>query len=649
MENKNIDQNSKKDNLCSSAVRFDLLEKVVFPDDLKKLSVEQLPRFCAELRKFIIDELSHNPGHLGASLGVVELTVALHYVFDMPKDKIVWDVGHQAYGHKILTGRREMFHTNRKFGGLCGFPNPAESEYDSFVAGHASNSISAALGIDIASDRLGEKDVHTVAVIGDAAISGGLAFEGLNNTAYYNNNLLVVLNDNHMAIDNPVGGFSEYLVKLTTSKTYNRWRYKMSNWLRKIGLLNEKNKGKFIRKGNSLKAALTNQHNIFEGLNIRYIGPVDGHDIASLVKIFKEIKDYKGPKVLHLKTTKGKGFKPAEESAAEWHAPGKFDKETGKREIPPITKDTPPLFQDVFGHTLLELARANDKIVGITPAMPSGCSMSFMMQEIPERVFDVGISEGHAVTFSAGLAKEGMMPFCNIYSSFMQRAYDNVIHDVALQNLDMVLCLDRAGLVGADGATHHGAFDLSAFRCVPNLTIASPMNVIELRNLMYTASLPGHGPFMIRYPRGKGVLLDWHLPFEEVAVGKGYCVTEGDDIAVLSLGPLGYRVQSAIKVAKEKGISVAHYNMVFLKPLDEELLHEVARKFKKVVTVEDGAIQGGFGSAVIEFLSDHNYHVEVKRIGLPDAFATHGTQEELYKLYGMDEEGILSVIEKLKG
>lgn len=645
MENK--EDKNKKNNLDTSKAEYGLLEKVVFPDDLKKLSESQLPQFCEELRGFIVDELSHNPGHLGASLGVVELTVALHYVFDMPKDKIVWDVGHQAYGHKILTGRRESFHTNRQFGGLGGFPNPAESEYDSFIAGHASNSISASLGMDIASDRLGEKGVHTVAVIGDASISGGLAFEGLNNTAYYENNLLIVLNDNHMAIDNPVGGLSEYLVKLTTSKTYNRWRYKVSELLRRIGWLNEKNKGKFIRKGNSLKAALTNQHNIFEGLNIRYIGPVDGHDIGMLVKIFREIKDYKGPKVLHLKTTKGKGFKPAEESAAEWHAPGKFDKETGKRYIPPITKDTPPLFQDVFGHTLLELAREDKRIVGVTPAMPSGCSMSFMMQEIPERVFDVGISEGHAVTFSAGLAKEGMMPFCNIYSSFMQRAYDNVIHDVALQNLDIVLCLDRAGLVGADGATHHGAFDLAAFRCVPNMTIASPMNVVELRNLMYTASRPGHGPFLIRYPRGKGVLLDWHLPLEEVPVGKGYCVTEGEDIAVLSLGPLGYKVQKAIEKAKEKNISVAHYNMLFLKPLDEELLHYVAKKFKKIVTVEDGAIQGGFGSAVIEFLSDNRYHVEVRRVGLPDVFATHGTQDELYKLYGMDEEGIFSAIEQM--
>lgn len=624
-----------------------LLSQVDYPTDLKKLSLGQLPQFCDELRQFIIDELSHNPGHLGASLGVVELTVALHYVFNMPNDNILWDVGHQAYGHKILTGRRKQFDTNRQLGGLSGFPNPAESPFDSFIAGHASNSISAALGMDIASEKLDEKK-HTVAVIGDASIAGGLAFEGLNNTAFYPNNLLVVLNDNHMAIDNPVGGMSDYLVKLTTSKTYNRWRFKVSQILQKMGWVNEDNKGDYIRRHNTIKAAITKQHNIFEGLNIRYFGPVDGHDVQQLVKILREIKNYKGPKVLHIKTTKGKGFKPAEESATEWHAPGKFNKETGKRVIPPITKDTPPLFQDVFGHTLLELARENPKIIGVTPAMPTGCSMTFMMHEMPDRVYDVGISEGHAVTFSAGLAKEGLMPFCNVYSSFMQRAYDNVIHDVALQNLDMVMCLDRAGLVGQDGATHHGAFDLAAFRCVPNLTIASPMNVVELRNLMYTASLPGKGPFMIRYPRGKGILMDWHHPFKEMEVGKGVQISEGDEVAVLSLGPLGCRVQKAIEEFRKEGRCVAHYNMVFLKPLDEELLHKIAQKFKKIVTVEDGVVQGGFGSAVIEFLSDNHYkNIDVVRVGLPDVFATHGTQDELYHLYGMDAEGIYQSILKV--
>ena len=624
-----------------------LLQQVEYPDDLKRLSEDELPRFCEELRQFIIEELSHNPGHLGASLGVVELTVALHYVFDMPKDNILWDVGHQAYGHKILTGRRKVFHTNRQLGGLSGFPNPAESEYDSFIAGHASNSISAALGMNIADLLKKESDRRTVAVIGDAAFGGGLAFEGLNNTAYYKNDLLIVLNDNHMAIDKPVGGISEYLVRLTTSKTYNRWRYKLSKILEKIGWVNEHNKANFIRRNNSLKAALTNQHNIFEGLNIRYFGPIDGHDVKLLVKILREIKDYKGPKVLHIKTVKGKGFKPAEEAATEWHAPGKFNKETGKRVIAPKTKDEPPLFQDVFGYTLLDLARDNEKIVGVTPAMPSGCSMIYMMQEMPERVFDVGIAEGHAVTFSAGLAKEGMMPFCNVYSSFLQRSYDNVIHDVALQNLDMVLCIDRAGLVGSDGATHHGAFDLAAYRCVPNLTIASPMTTIELRNLMYTASLPGNGPFLIRYPRGKGNVGEWHLPFQKMIVGKGYCVSEGDDLAVLTLGPLGMKVQKAVGKAKEKGLSVAHYNMLFLKPLDEDLLGIILRKFKKIVTVEDGSIRGGFGSAILEFMADHHYtDVKVERIGLPDLFATHGSQDELYKMYGMDEDSILDKVLK---
>ena len=625
-----------------------LLDKIDTPSDLKKLDESQLPQVCDELRRFIIDELSHNPGHLASSLGVVELTVALHYVYDVPEDKIVWDVGHQAYGHKILTGRRIRFSTNRQFGGISGFPNPHESEYDSFVAGHASNSISAALGISIADDKLGKQQAHTVAVIGDAAMSGGLAFEGLNNASAYPNNLLVVLNDNHMAIDAPVGGMSEYLVRLTTSATYNKWRYKLYRFLAKLGWVKEDEKAKHIRFHNSVKAAIANEHNLFEVLNLRYFGPVDGHDVVSLVKILRSIKDYKGPKVLHIKTKKGKGFKPAEEAAAIWHAPGKFNKETGERVVAPITKDTPPLFQDVFGHTLVELARMNDKVVGITPAMPSGCSMSFLMHEMPDRVFDVGIAEGHAVTFSAGLAKEGMMPFCNIYSSFMQRAYDNVIHDVCLQNLDMVMCLDRAGLVGSDGATHHGAFDLAAFRCVPNLTIASPMNVIELRNLMYTASLPGHGPFMIRYPRGKGVLLDWHKEMEEMPVGKGVCLKKGtSSLAVLSLGPLGHAAAKAIAKAEENGMSVSHYNMLFLKPLDEELLNEVAKTYQSVITVEDGVVSGGFGSAVLEYFADHDVTMHVKRIGIPNIFATHGTQEELYHYYGMDADGIYAAIESV--
>lgn len=622
-----------------------LLNSIEYPSDLKKLEESQLPQLCDELRRFIIDELSHNPGHLASSLGVVELTVAIHYVYDMPTDSLVWDVGHQAYGHKILTGRRKLFHTNRQFGGISGFPNPAESEYDSFVAGHASNSISAALGISIADDRLKKDGAHTVAVIGDAAMSGGLAFEGLNNASFYPNNLLVVLNDNHMAIDDPVGGMSEYLVRLTTSETYNKWRYRLYRLMKKTGWLSDDQKGNHIRRHNSLKAAIANEHNLFEVLNLRYFGPVDGHDVINLVKILRSIKDYKGPKVLHIKTKKGKGFKPAEEAAAIWHAPGKFNKESGERVIPPITKDTPPLFQDVFGHTLVDLAKMNDKVVGVTPAMPSGCSMSFLMHEMPERVFDVGIAEGHAVTFSAGLAKGGLMPFCNIYSSFMQRAYDNVIHDVALQNLDMVMCLDRAGLVGSDGATHNGAFDLAAFRCVPNLTIASPMNVVELRNLMFTASQPGHGPFMIRYPRGKGVLLDWHGEMQEMPVGKGVCLKKGDSsLAILSLGPLGFAAKKAVERAEAEGMSVSLYNMLFLKPLDEALLDEVASRYQHVITVEDGVVNGGFGSAVLEYFADHEYSVKVKRIGIPNLFATHGTQEELYHLYGMDAEGIYNAI-----
>jgi len=622
-----------------------LLSNIKYPSDLKKLKLEQLPQVCDELRQFIIHELSYNPGHFASSLGVVELTVALHYVFDTPEDRIVWDVGHQAYGHKILTGRKDVFHTNRKLKGISGFPNPIESEYDSFVAGHASNSISAALGISVAQRMGGKEHQQTVAVIGDGAMTGGLAFEGLNNAAFCKNNLIIVLNDNHMAIDPVVGGFSEYLVKLTTSQTYNRVRNRLYQWSLKIGITKESQKGNLIRINNSLKAALTRQHNIFEGLNIRYFGPVDGHDVRMLVRVLRDIKDFRGPKVVHIKTKKGKGFKPAEESATEWHAPGLFDKETGERITSVNQENTPPLFQDVFGHTLVELARENEKIIGVTPAMPTGCSMSFLMEEMPDRAFDVGIAEGHAVTFSAGLAKQGMLPFCNIYSSFMQRAYDNVIHDVALQNLNMVMCLDRAGLVGADGATHHGAFDLAAFRCVPNLTIASPLNEVELRNMMYTAQLQGKGSFVIRYPRGKGVLVDWRKSMEEIPIGKGVCLKEGRDVAVLSFGPIGNVAAEAIRKAEEKGFSIAHYDMRFLKPLDEKLLHQIGKSFKKVITVEDGAKKGGFGSAVLEFFADNGYNnIQIKRIGIPDEFIEHGTPEELYRILGMDVEGIYRVL-----
>lgn len=615
-----------------------LLNNIEYPSDLKKLKVEQLPQVCEELRAFIIDELSHNPGHFASSLGTIEITVALHYVFDMPSDNIVWDVGHQAYGHKILTGRRKVFNTNRKFGGISGFPNPKESEYDSFIAGHASNSISASLGMAVAS-KLEHKENHTVAIIGDGAMTGGLAFEGLNNASICDNNLLIILNDNHMAIDPAVGGVSDYLLKLTSSPRYNRIREGLYNRAVNAGIIGDDKKGKFTRLTNSVKSLLSSQQNMFEGLNIRYFGPSDGHNVVELVSLLEDLKRIKGPKLLHLITKKGKGFKPAEEAATEWHAPGKFDVETGEK-IKVIQTDQPPLFQDVFGHTLLELARENEKIVGVTPAMPTGCSMTYMMHEMPNRAFDVGIAEGHAVTFSAGMAKAGLMPFCNIYSSFMQRGYDNVIHDVAIQNLNMVICLDRAGLVGADGATHHGAFDLAAFRVVPNLTIASPINESQLRKLMYTAQLPDKGPFMIRYPRGKGEQKDWHCPFEEIPVGKGEILNDGDGIAVLTVGPIGNTVAKAIKELNDEGFNPAHYNMIFVKPLDEDLLREVGKKFRRIITVEDGVKNGGMGSAVTEFFNDADIPVIVKRLGLPDKFVEHGTPEELYKLCGLDKDSI---------
>ncbi len=625
-------------------IKDSLLNNIEYPSDLKKLKVEQLPQVCNELRAFIIDELSHNPGHFASSLGTVELTVALHYVFDLPSDNLVWDVGHQAYGHKILTGRRKSFNTNRKFGGISGFPNPKESDYDSFIAGHASNSISASLGMAVAS-KLENKDNHTVAIIGDGAMTGGLAFEGLNNASICDNNLLIILNDNHMAIDPAVGGVSDYLLKLTSSPRYNRIREGIYNRAVNAGILADDKRGKFTRLTNSVKSLLASQQNMFEGLNIRYFGPSDGHNVVELVSLLKDLKRIKGPKLLHLITKKGKGFKRAEEAATEWHAPGKFDVETGEK-IKAVQTDQPPLFQDVFGHTLLELARENDKVVGVTPAMPTGCSMTYMMHEMPNRTFDVGIAEGHAVTFSAGLAKAGMMPFCNIYSSFMQRGYDNVIHDVALQNLNMVFCLDRAGLVGADGATHHGAFDIAAFRVVPNLTMASPINESQLRNLMFTAQLPDKGPFMIRYPRGKGVQKDWHCELEEMKVGKGEMLTDGEGIAVLTVGPIGNTVAKAVNELHEEGIKVAHYNMIFIKPLDEELLREVGKKFHRIITVEDGVTNGGMGSAVTEFFNDSDIPVMVKRLGLPDRFVEHGTPEELYALCGLDKDSIKSEIKK---
>ncbi|MEI6556303.1 MAG: 1-deoxy-D-xylulose-5-phosphate synthase [Paludibacter sp.] len=629
---------------------FQYINNINSPTDLKTFKKEELPAVCDELRQFIIDEVSKNPGHLGSSLGVVELTVAIHYVFNAPYDRIVWDVGHQAYGHKILTGRRDQFHTNRLFKGLCGFPTPKESEYDAFGVGHSSTSISAGLGMSVASLLKDESDRQVVAIIGDGAMTGGLAFEGLNNASMSKNNMLIILNDNQMAIDPIQGGFTQYLVDITTSRAYNKIRNRTYKILKRIGIINEKRRERIISFNNTLKATLTKQHNIFEGLNIRYFGPIDGHDVNELVRVMSEIKKFNGPKVLHVITKKGKGYEFAENSATEWHAPGVFNIETGERKNCAPSVPTPPLFQDVFGKTLLKLALSNEKIVAVTPAMPSGCSMIIMQKELPHRVFDVGIAEGHAVTFSAGMAKEGLIPFCNIYSSFMQRAYDNVIHDVALQNLNVVFCLDRAGIVGSDGATHHGLFDLAYMRCIPNLTISAPRNETELRNLMYTAQLKENGPFVIRYPRGKGTIVDWKKPMTEMEIGKGECLKTGKDLAVITIGTMAISAAKAIEqVEKEQNASIAHYDIRFLKPLDEALLHEVAKNFKKIITIEDGVINGGFGSAVLEFMSDNNYAVQVKRLGIPDSFIEHGTPEELYQMLGLDSEGIAeSISEVLK-
>ena len=623
---------------------YTLLNQIDSPQDLRKLQVRQLPEMCQELRQKIVDELSCNPGHFASSLGVVELTVALHYVFDTPYDRIVWDVGHQAYGHKILTGRRDSFCTNRKLNGLRPFPSPLESEYDSFACGHASNSISAALGMAIAASKKHEDKRHVVAVIGDGAMTGGLAFEGLNNASIYPNNLLIILNDNNMSIDHNKSGMENYLLSLQTSESYNYIRYKLSRMFSKMGLLTDERRKSIIRFNNSLKSMLMHQQNVFEGMNIRYFGPVDGHDVVNLVKVLNEIKDMKGPRLLHIHTVKGKGFEPAEKEATVWHAPGCFDKETGER-IVPNTEGLPPLFQDVFGETLLELAKQNDRIVGVTPAMPTGCSMSIMQKEMPDRVFDVGIAEGHAVTFSGGMAKDGLLPFCNIYSSFMQRAFDNFIHDVALLKLHVVLCLDRAGLVGEDGPTHHGVFDLACLRTVPNVIVASPYNEEELRNLMYTAQSKDTGPFVIRYPRGRGSMPEWHTPFKEIEIGRGRCLKEGTDIAVISLGPIGKVAEQAIaKAEKTTGKQIAHYDLRFLKPLDEKMLDEIGRNFKKVLTLEDGSLNGGMGSAILEYMSEHGYTPSVKRIGIPDSFVQHGALKELYHLCGMDEESIYNTL-----
>ena len=627
---------------------YKFLNEIDSPEDLRKLPVEDLPEVCRELREMIIDELSRNPGHFGSSLGVIELTVALHYTFSTPYDRIVWDVGHQAYAHKILTGRRDRFSTNRKLNGLAPFPTPSESEYDTFTCGHASNSISAALGMAVAAKLKGETDRHIVAVIGDGSMSGGLAFEGLNNASATPNNLLIILNDNNMAIDRSVGGMKQYLLNLHTSEGYNRFRNLMSRQMSKWGFLTDERRKAIIRFNNSVKSLLMQQQNIFEGMNIRYFGPIDGHDTVSMIKVLNEIKDMSGPKLLHIHTVKGKGYKPAEECAAEWHAPGKFDKATGER-IKPCAEGMPPLLQEVFGKTLLELAQTNKKIVGVTPAMPSGCSMNIMMKEMPDRVFDVGIAEGHAVTFSAGMAKDGLIPFCNIYSTFMQRAYDNVIHDVAIQKLNVVMCLDRAGLVGEDGATHHGIFDIAYMRIIPGLTIAAPMDEHELRKLMFTAQQPDMGPFVIRYPRGRGMLTDWKCEFEAIPVGKGRLLKEGRDMAVITVGPIGYKAQKAIeRIESETDLSIAHYDLRFVKPLDREMLDSIGRNFRKIITIEDGVLSGGAGSAVMEFMSDCGYNVDIKRLGIKNCFVQHGAVNELYKICGLDEESIYQFIKDFR-
>lgn len=618
----------------------DLLQQIGYPADLRKLPEGQLPDVCEALRQFIIDQVSVHPGHFASSLGAVELTVALHYVYNTPEDRLVWDVGHQAYAHKILTGRRDRFATLRQKDGLRGFPFPAESEYDTFSAGHASNSISAALGMAVA-NHLSGNDRKVVAVIGDASISGGLAFEGLNNASSQPNDLLIVLNDNRMAIDQNVGALYHYLMKITTSERYNQMRYQAYRTLRKHKLMSDGLRRALIRFNNAIKALFSHRQNIFEGLDIRYFGPVDGHDVVKLVHILRKIKDMKGPKMLHVCTIKGKGFAPAEDEATIWHAPGKFNPETGER-IKEDTAGMPPKFQDVFGQTMIELAEADKRIVGITPAMPTGCSLNMMMERFPSRTFDVGIAEEHAVTFSGGLSKEGKIPFCNIYSSFMQRAIDEVIHDVALMNLHVVFCLDRAGLVGADGPTHHGAFDLSFFRVIPNMIVASPINEHWLRKLMFTAATAIDGPMMIRYPRGRGSLVDWKCPLSTVPIGKGYCLREGKgDTAIVSLGPIGVEASKAIEIS---GQDVAHYDMVFCKPLDTELLSEIFKRYQRIITVEDGARNGGFGSAVLEEANVQHYGGEIIRLGIPDEFIEQGTCKELYQVCGINAQSIAEVI-----
>ncbi|MFC4666406.1 1-deoxy-D-xylulose-5-phosphate synthase [Falsiporphyromonas endometrii] len=623
-----------------SPEQYPLLSKITYPSDLRKLRLEQLPNLCEELRNYILEVVSKHPGHLGSSLGAVELTVALHYVFDTPEDLLVWDVGHQAYAHKILTGRKDRFETLRQWGGLAGFPDPQESDYDTFTAGHASNSISAALGMAVATKELGE-DRNVVAIIGDGSMTGGLSFEGLNNTSSFPNNLLIVLNDNNMSIDHNVGGLNKYMVDITTSKTYNRVRYDVYRTMKRLNLIDERNRRGILRFNNSLKGLITRQPNLFEGFSIRYFGPTDGNDVIRTVEILQDIKDMKGPKILHLKTIKGKGYKPAEEEATVWHAPGKFEVASGKRIKGNTGEAVPPNYQEVFGKTLVELARQDERIVGVTPAMPTGCSMTYMMKEFPQRAYDVGIAEEHAVTFSAGLAKGGMVPFCNIYSSFMQRAYDQLIHDVAIAKIKVVFCLDRAGLVGEDGATHQGAFDLAYLSTIPNFKVASPLNEHELRNLMYTAYKGQDGPMAIRYPRGKGVLVDWHNEPKLLPIGKGREMQRGEKLAFLTIGPVGNIVKKVVDRFKDSDNKlVGWYDMVFAKPLDYDLINDIMQNYDAVITVEDGIIRGGVGTQILCYLMENGYKGQVKRLGIPDQFIPHGSQDQQREYCHFDAESI---------
>ena len=623
------------------------MSQIDSPVDLRALPVESLPQVCSELRRFLIESLSVNPGHFASSMGAVDFTVALHYVFNTPYDRIVWDVGHQAYGHKVLTGRRDAFENNRKMNGLSGFPNPKESEYDAFIAGHASNSISAALGMSIAAQLQGEKDRNVVAVIGDASISGGLAFEAMNNASINKNNLIIVLNDNDMAIDESVGAFGEYMSHLNTSRKYNDMKMKVYEYCVRHKLINEHGRGLILRFSNSVKALLANRQNIFEGLNIRYFGPFDGHDVAKLVDVFNDIKDMRGPRIVHLRTRKGKGFAPAEKDPTTWHAPGKFNKDTGEILSKPSDQPHPLKFQDVFGKTIVELAQADEKVVGITAAMPTGCSLTFLQEAFPKRAFDVGIAEEHAVTFAGGLAKDGLKPYCCIYSSFLQRAYDEIIHDVALQNLPVVFCIDRAGLVGEDGATHHGAFDLAYLNCIPNMIVSSPIDEHSLRNLLYTSNQVEHGPFAIRYPRGGGKLVDWHNDMQVLPIGKGRKLSSGERVAVLSIGPFGSDVAEAVAELRSEGVNAAHYDMIFLKPIDEAILEEVGKMYHTVITVEDGTIRGGLGSTVVDWFNDHGYSTRVYKMGIPDEFICQGTVAQLRDYCGIGKGEIKNRIKEL--